>query len=338
MIVSILIGLVPVLGILVLILHPPKKTDKRRRSRAQFNVNGKAAGFSPEEIDELRTIALQAGIKDYASLFQSPEKMEICMHSLLRTIRTGGDDPVKQDFLARLYEYRKKIEMGGPKQGVTGSHEIGEGQELRVVLNNSEIYQSRVLKNNPGYLLISRPVSPKGAVTFSWARQRLSLYFWKEGDAGYVFDCVVLDEVYLRGISALKVCHSDSLLRTQRRKSIRIKTHKPAFLTILDDKTVSDTPKPLPEGQCFIEDLSNAGCGVSIDGKAARGMRVKLQFALDDKPLTMTGTVRAVEYTGEANRSMLHVAADPLGQEAKDAIFKEIFGILPGDENFLQIW
>jgi hypothetical protein len=41
------------------------------------------------------------------------------------------------------------------------------------------------------------------------------------------------------------------------------------------------------------------------------------------------GEVRSVEYNEATNRSLLHVEADPLSQEAKNAIFAEMFSAVP---------
>ncbi|WP_010253233.1 PilZ domain-containing protein [Treponema primitia] len=334
----ILMGIVPVLAILVLILHRPQEAKKgSRRSRTQFYGKGKAAGFSFKEINILKNIAIQAMMGDYTLLFQSPAQMDTCIRTLARTMRVSGDeDPAKQDFLARLYEYRKKIEMEGTKQGITSSREISEGQNLRIVINNSAMYQARVIRNSYQYILITRPANPKIRTSISWTGQKLSIYFWKEGDAGYVFDCDVLDEVFTNGTMALQISHSDSLFRTQKRKSIRLKTHKSSFLYILNGKEGSHKLETVPGLKCIVEDLSDTGCSVTIGGKANKGMRVKLQFVLDKKASSMSGTVRSVEYNDETNRSLLHIEADPLKQELKNSIFGEVFGMNPGDDNFLS--
>jgi hypothetical protein len=239
---------------MALFLQSPQNTDGRGKlSRRQFYAKGKEVGFSSEEIDGLRKIATQSGMADYTSLFQSPDHLDICMRSLLRTVRISReDDPVKQDFLAKISEFRRKIEMDGPKQG----------------------------------------------------------------------------------IPTIQAGRSDSPVRTQTRKSIRIKTRKPAFLSILNNTAASATPAP--EFRCLIEDLSKTGCAVSIGGKAIRNMRLKLRFVLNDTPVTMTGTVRSVEYDEATNHSTLHIQADPLTRKAKDAIFKEMFDILPENEKILQ--
>jgi c-di-GMP-binding flagellar brake protein YcgR len=338
MILYLLLGIVPVLGIIGLLLHHPHGAAKNAgASRVQFYIKGKAAGFSPKELTTLRNIARQSVIGDYTSLFQSPEQMDACIRTLVRTMRVSGDDdPAKQEFLTRLYEYRKKIEVDGVNQGIATSHEIPDGQTLRVVINNVAVYQSRILKNNYQYILITRPVNPKIATTMSWAGQKLSVYFWKEGDAGYVFDCEVLDEVYIQGTMALQISHSDSLFRTQKRKSVRVKTHKTSYLYILDKNDVSNKLETVPGLKCYVEDLSDTGCSVTIGGKALRNMRVKLQFKLDRKAFSMSGTVRFVEYNEETNRSLLHIEADPLKRESKNSVFGELFGMLPEDDNFLR--
>jgi c-di-GMP-binding flagellar brake protein YcgR len=138
-----------------------------------------------------------------------------------------------------------------------------------------------------------------------------------------------LDEVFVKGTAAIQISHSDSLFRTQKRRSLRIKTHKSTYLYILNDKTASDTLETKPGLKCFVEDLSETGCAVTIGGKASQGMRVKLQFELDKKPLSMSGTVRSVEYSEETNRSLLHIEADSLSPEMKNSIFGEMFNAMP---------
>jgi c-di-GMP-binding flagellar brake protein YcgR len=247
----------------------------------------------------------------------------------------GNETSTKQDFLERLYEHRKKIELeAGPDKGITSSRQIDAGQNLRVVINNNSLYYAKVIKNTSQYLLITKPANPKIKAAVSWGEQRLAIYFWRDEDAGYVFDCDVLDEVYIKGTVAIQVSHSDALFRTQKRKSVRVKTHKSAFLYVLKDNEPSNKLEVTPGLKCIVEDLSDTGCSVTIGGKANRGMRVKLQFALNRVPLNMSGIVRYVEYNEETRRSLIHIEADPLRQQAKNSIFGVIFGVLPENDTF----
>jgi c-di-GMP-binding flagellar brake protein YcgR len=339
MLIYIMIGLIPALGLLVLMMNrSTKDSPDLPISRTQFYIQGKAAGFSPKEVSILKNIAVHAGLAEYTALFQNPNLLNLCIRTLVQSWRASGDDdPAKQHFLTRLYEYRKKLELEiGPDQKITSSRQINEGQNIRIVIDNSAIYYAKVIKNTYQYLLITRPSNPKISASLSWTDQKFAIYFWREEDAGYVFDCEVLDEVYIKNEAALQVSHSDSLFRVQKRKSIRIRTHKPAFLYILTDTEPSNKLEVIPGLKCIIGDLSDTGCSVTIGGKANRGMRVKLQFALNKVPLNMGGIVRYVEYNEETNRSQIHIEADPLRSQAKNSIFEVIFRVLPENDNFLS--
>jgi hypothetical protein len=163
----------------------------------------------------------------------------------------------------------------------------------------------------------------------------MSVYFWREDDAGYVFDSEVIDEVFAKGISSLKISHSDSLYRTQKRKSIRIKMHKPAYLYLMGPNEESAKIETIPGAKCFMEDLSDTGCAVIVGGQAAAGMRIKIQFALNGAPICMSGTVRSVDFKEAAQRSLLHVEADPLPLYARNKILGEVFGMQSDNEDDL---
>jgi c-di-GMP-binding flagellar brake protein YcgR len=329
MIEYVLLGILPLLGIFVLVLNHPQKKPAAATTWLQFRAQGKAAGFSSSEIRRLKTMAEQSGKMHPLSLFQSPELMDYCIHSLARTLRISGtNSPAQQNFIERLYEWRKKIEAEGPKRGLATTREIEVGQNLRVVAD-SVIYRSQVVKNADQYILASRPVNPELRSAPVWLGRKISVYFWKEEDAGYVFDCQVLNEVFFKGVAAIQIGHSDNLFRTQKRRSLRVKTHKSTYLYLLHDAAASDTLETRPGLKCFVEDISDTGCAVTIGGRANKGLRVKLQFELDKKPFTMSGTVRSVEYNGETNRSRLHIEADPLSQEAKNVLFAEMFDAMP---------
>jgi len=199
----------------------------------------------------------------------------------------------------------------------------------------SGVFKSQVIKNTSSYLTISRPTSNKHAGSFSWQGVKVSVYFWREDDAGYVFDTVVEDEIFSKGLASLKIAHADNLFRTQKRKSIRVKLRKAAFLYLLASDEEINTIESEPGLKCFLEDLSDTGCAVTIGGKAAADLRIKVQFALNNTPISMSGTVRSVSYKEDLDVSTLHVEADALPIEIRNKILGEVFGMLPDDEENL---
>ncbi|AEF80420.1 flagellar brake protein [Leadbettera azotonutricia] len=333
----VLIIIIVVGGVVALVLARSKKG--KSASWIQFYAKGKDSGFSFKEIELLRRLAVKANLEDPASLYWSQNQLDVCIRSLVRNMHLTGEDSDtgSHDFLSKLYDYRKKIEMDKPsiKNGISNSRQISDGQNLRVLVAGSGVFKSQIVKNTNQYITISRPTSTKLPGSFSWQNMKISAYFWREDDAGYVFDSEVLDEVFSKGIASLKISHSDSLFRTQKRKSIRVKLHKSAFLYLLANEEDANKIEVNPGLKCFLEDLSDTGCAVTIGGKAVTGLRVKVQFALNNIPIIMVGTVRSVEYKEDLNRSLLHIESDPLPIEIRNQILGEVFGMLPEEEEDL---
>jgi hypothetical protein len=161
---------------------------------------------------------------------------------------------------------------------------------------------------------------------------RISVYFWREDDAGYVFDTEVIDEVFSKGISSLKVDHNDSLFRTQKRKSLRVKISKEAFVYLVND-TDPHKMERSPGLRCMMEDISDSGCAYRVKGQAPVGQRLKVQFALDHIPICIPGTIRSVDYMQESNISIVHMEADPLPTGVRNHILCEVFDMLPDDDD-----
>jgi c-di-GMP-binding flagellar brake protein YcgR len=339
MILPVLVIIIAAAGAAMVFLSHSNKGKGKSASWIQFYAKGKDAGFSFKEIELLRRLAVKSNLEDPASLFWSQNQLDVCIRSLVRTMNLSGEDSEtgSHDFLSKLYDYRKKIEMEKPrnKNGITNSRQINDGQNLRILVSGSGVFKSQIVKNTNQYLTVSRPSSAKLPGTFSWQGLKISVYFWREDDAGYVFDAEVLDEVYSKGIASLKISHSDALFRTQKRKSVRVKLHKSAFLYLLANEEEAGKIEVNPGLKCFLEDLSDTGCAITIGGKAVPGLRIKVQFALNNIPIIMAGTVRSVEYKEDINRSLLHIEADPLPIETRNQILGEVFGMLPEEEEDL---
>jgi hypothetical protein len=302
----------------------------------QFYAKGKEAGFNIRDMEQLRKLVTSSSIKDPASIFKSQSHFDTIIRSMINSVRMSGEinDLPVQDFLSKLFDYRKRIEMEATenKIRISNSRQISEGQTLRVLVPGTGVYKSEVVKNTPTSLSISRPVNSKTNSAMQWNGLKISIYFWREDDAGYVFDSEVLDEVFSKGISSLKIDHNDSLFRTQKRKSLRVKFRKLAFLYLVRDM---DNPHMLERSaglRCMMDDISDSGCAFNVNGQATVGLRLKVQFSLDRIPICIPGTVRSVDYNQEANISLVHMEADPLPIGTRNHILCEVFDLLPEDD------
>jgi len=315
-----------------------RKKKENSGSWIQFYAKGKEAGFSMREMEQLRRLVVSCNISDPSTIFTSQSHLEVCIRSVVNAVRISGesDDPGIQDFLSRLFDYCKELGMrnSDKKNTITTSRQISEGQSLRILVPGSGVFKSEVVKNFGNYLTISRPVNSKVSSNMQWYGLKISIYFWREDDAGYVFDTEVTDEVFSKGISSLKVAHNDALFRTQKRKSLRVKIRKPAFVYIVSDIDPHRMEKA-PGLNCMLEDISDTGCAFRVMGQATAGLRLKVQFSLDRVPVCMPGTVRSVEYRQEANSSLVRMEADALPIVTRNHILCEVFNMLPEDDDEL---
>jgi len=325
------------LGLSFLMVSRSKR--EKKGNWVQFFAKGREAGFSFKEIEMLRRLAAECDLESPNSLFESQSQLDKCIRSMVRAIKMSGESEEQgtQDFLLKLYDYRQKIEINKPhvSYSITNSRQVSEDQKLRILVVGTGVFKSQVVKNSNQYMTVSRPANSKNASTMPWIGTKISVYFWREDDAGYVFDSEVLDEVFSLGVPSLKIAHGDSLFRTQKRKSVRAKMHKAAFLYLVPTNEPSHKVEIDPGLKCFIEDISDTGCAVTVGGRADAGLRVKVQFALDNAAICMTGTVRSISYREETNRSVLHVEAESLPAEIRNHILGEVFGMLPDDEDEL---
>ena len=316
-----------------------KKKESMGGNWVQFISMGKDAGFSFKEVEMLRQIVVQCSINDPCSIFTSQEQLDLCIRAIVRNIRMSGEsgEQKTQDFLSRIYDFRKKIESDSPltDSGITNSRQMTDGQVLKILVSGAGVFKSQIVKNSSQFMTISRPVNQKNTTPISWHGTKISVYFWRENDAGYVFDSEVIDEVISLGLSSLKIAHSDSLFRTQKRKSTRMKMHKQAFLYLAKEDEPPHKLEIYPGLKCFLEDLSDTGCAVTVAGKTESGLRVKIQFALDNVPICISGVVRSVGYKEDTNRSVLRIEAEPLPMEIRNHILGQMFGASQDDDDDL---
>jgi len=322
---------------LVLVYILTRAKDGVSGNWIQFYAKGKEAGFNMKDMEQLRRLVSNCQIKEPGSIFKSKKQFETIVRSMVNAVRLSGEinDQATQYFLSKLFDYFKKIEMESAETlaRISTSRQISEGQALRILVAGTGVYKSEVIKNTGNFLTISRPVNNKASASTQWQEARISIYLQREDDAGYVFDTVVIDEVYSRGISSLKVEHNDSLFRTQKRKSMRLKFQKPAFLYMLYEVDSPHRLETSPGLRCMLEDISDGGCAIKVNGQATEGLRLKVQFLINRVPVCIPATVRSVDYNEDTNVSLVRMEADPLPVSVRNHILCEVFRLLPEEDD-----
>lgn len=309
------------------------------RLKVMFNFycTGFDSGFSFGQMNLVWKLARLASVEEPTVLFWSIPAINRAIASIVSITKNIGEfnSASMQEFLNKVYAYRSKLELDPPlKQGMKKSSLIRTGQRLRIVLAKNGIFTSIVL-NNEGLLTISYPIPIKDNYRcFDWSKKKITVYFWRKNDAGYVFDTNVYGVGHYHGRSVLFLEHSDSLQRSQKRKTIRCPCSISAELYLLYDNTITDLNSlEIKKGiKCLLEDLSEDGALIRIGGKGQEKMPLKVQFFLGETEVVMSGTVKSVEYNETIDQSRLHFQATNITDEYKQIISLYVYSVIPEEQ------
>ena len=299
----------------------------------QFYTRGRESGFNLQEINLLRRAAVENRIQNPVSLFWSVRQLDRCLRSMILRYRSKGNDSIKPEMISKLFDFRKKVEFDQPKYkiGITTSRKISVRQIIKITLPGVGTYTSTVVENLRKYFAISYPLGPKLPVGFSWNSQRINIYFWRGDDAGYVFETRILnDYTDSSKVPILHVAHSDSLVRSQKRRSVRADVNKNAYLYSL--KSIDNRNENIEQSagiRCRVIDISEDGAAILIGGRAKAGLPIKLQIKLYTETVVMCGIIRGVNFNQNKNQSVLHMKAVPLSFNMKNNVLSYVYNLFP---------
>ncbi len=298
----------------------------------QFYTRGRESGFAFPEINLLRKVAVENSIQNPVSLFWSVKQLDRCLRSMILKFRGNAAHGINQELISKLFDFRKKVEFDQPKYkiGITTSRKISVRQVIKITLPGVGNYTSNVVENLKKYFAISYPVGPTLPMGVSWSGQKINIYFWRPDDAGYVFETKILNDFTDSKVPIMHVAHSDSLVRSQKRGSVRADVNKNAYLySIKSGESANENIEKSPGIRCMILDISEDGAAILIGGKARAGLTVKIQTKLSGEDIAMCGVVRGVNFNQNKNQSVLHLKALPLSFNMKNKVLGFVYGLFP---------
>ena len=307
------------------------------KDNIKFFSTGLDSGFKLSEIFLLWKLAKTSDLQDPCTLYWSLPALEKGIASTISTAKENGLEHSRktQDFLAKLYAYRTKLELNPKnKKGLSSTKYIDVGQKIRVILKGRGVFSAEVL-NNSKDLIISLPLQ-NNQITIAgvdWVGMMMSVYLWRKDDAAYVFDTYVRENSMFNGKSVLCLSHTDNLLRTQKRRSVRCECHIYAQMYIIKSETADlKSMETQPGLKCLLEDISEDGALIRIGGKGVANLRIKLQFTIGESFIVMSGLVRGVEFDEEKNQSKLHFECTYIDTPMKNAILSYVYNVIPDEE------
>ncbi len=214
----------------------------------QFYMKGRESGFLFHEINLLRRVAIESKLENPTALFWSMKQLDRALKGTIIRYRARSQeqDPEYNHLLSKLFELRKRVEFDQPKykMGIKSSRKLMPKQSLRITLPGLGPFLAIVVENLSRYMAVSRPQGPNLPDGFSWKNQKVGIYLWRSEDAGYFFQTKVLEDFIDRKYPIIHIAHSDNLVRTQKRNSLRVETDMTAELFPL--KTI-DQATEVPE-------------------------------------------------------------------------------------------
>lgn len=307
------------------------------KTKIKFFITGIDAGFSMSDALLLWNVSQICELDEPTTLFFSLPALTKCMSQITNQASADNqiDSPKYQTLISKLFAYRTKIQNESDnKKGLTSTETLESGQRLRIILPGKGVFASKIINN--GKMLIITIPKKNDIITISaeeWVGKVINVYFWRKGDAQYVFDTIVVQTGIYLGKSTLYVKHSYNLTRTQKRRSVRAKCEIYADLFFIKK---SDNNEQIIESKngfrCLLQDISESGALIKIGGKGRENIKIKLQFSIQNKLIIMTGIVRKVEYNIEKNQSLLHFECTHIEQSMKNEILAYVYNMLPENE------
>lgn len=297
-----------------------------------FYAKGKESGFTFKEVNLLRKVAVENRLKNPTALFWSIGQLDRSIKGMITKFRSedsiGNEENIH--FLSKLFDFRKNVEMDLPKYklGIKSTRKLPQRQRIMINMPGLGTYRSQIVENLRRYMAISYPEGPKLPPGFIWKGHRINIYFWRADDAGYVFESRVLEDYMDRRYPILHIAHSDSLVRSQKRGSVRVDTNIPGSIFPL--RSIETATEEHEHGRglrCRIRDLSEDGAAVLIGGRGKVGMVVKLQFKLGDSTIIMNGIAKGVNYNQPRHQSVLHIQAIPPSPVIKNRILMYVYNL-----------
>ena len=304
----------------------------------EFYSMGKDAGFSFREINLLRKIAVVNKHQKPSALFWSVDVLDKSLagiHKLIEQEKDSDEQEYLEYLLKKLYSYRKSVEFQKPRynRGLETTYDIAINQIVKLKVDVLGIYECSVLENNRNYILVTYPKGPPLPVGFSWRDRTLNVYFWRREDAGYFFQSRIMEGYPDRDFKTLRMSHSEVVLRSQKRKSVRTSCKLPAQLyPVKSLKTTSQLPESQPGLRCILQDISEDGAAIMIGGQGKINMCCKLQMELFGKVAVMRGVVRTIDFDRKRNLSVLHIQADDPDEQSRYLILAFVYDIYRNEQ------
>ncbi len=296
------------------------------RRRQEWDQALRSRGLAPDERSFVTGLARQIGIEDIHELIRSRVSFENAVTASKRWVEAEGRR------IQELHRVRRRLSW----ESASGSR----SQEVRELLEHNLEVEIFGTADDAGFCVRATLVHHDAdALVFRledleqapWQQgARVRVYFWRQNDAGYLFDTTIL-ELRSLGEMFLFVKPPTQLERHQRRLHVRVPMSDPVNFLRVSSGEASDwfrgeagnEPGPLRGG--IIEDLSAGGFQIRV----STALQVGDFLSFDDFPVVEGSEIlaRLVSERFDDATGSYHYGAQFLGMSAvmRDRISQHVF-------------
>ncbi|HTP57906.1 MAG TPA: PilZ domain-containing protein [Spirochaetia bacterium] len=293
--IAVIVGVALLILIAVLINRrnrPQTPAEAERHSTASFKRMARTYGLPPAHTDMLEQLVRLCKVKQPALVFTSPGLLDDTLKKGLYSLRAsrGMTEEEREKRSAIIFQIKQILERNARRgSSVKSTVYLKPGQVLTITPQDGSPFSSRLISNMKDFLTVATPQGTAGGDT-RWMRgTTLTVYLWRENDAGYSFQSKVLGYDTVKGVSCVLIQHSRTLRREQRRRNrrreimracfyypIRI-TEVPEGRTIQRKANVERSMRALGT----VIDLSAGGCAIETMHPFERGKLVMVEFDIE---------------------------------------------------------
>ncbi len=304
--VVVVIALIVVGAILSRRSRPRTASDVQRYSSGIFRREAKRMGLAGFQIDLLEELVRICRVKQPLLVFTSASLLDDTLKKGLYSLDNARDlaEEARENRKATIFQIKQILERNARKGAVLRSTTfLRPGQLVTITPEGAGAFASKVISNMKDFLTVSAPAQPAGADT-RWMRgTKLSVYLWRDNDAGYSFISKVLGYDTVKGVPSVLIQHSKTLRREQRRRNRRREIMRQCFYYPIKIVETGQGRKAVRKASVeqsmrtlgIVVDLSAGGCAIQTMNPFDRGKLVMVEFDIDKKaPIRAYGKVMHV--------------------------------------------
>jgi c-di-GMP-binding flagellar brake protein YcgR len=313
--------------------------QRRRYGRRMFRRTAKSLGLQKHHLALLEYLLRATKAVRPFQVFSSPAVLDDVLRKGIYALQQNHSlkEEDRQRRMSAIFQIKQIIERNTRRSGgIRSTTTLRTGQSVEMITEKGERHRSRVVSSMRDILAVAAPQGPDGMAR-RWPRgTRIRRSFWREGDAGYVFESKVLGYDTVKGTLCFLVHHAKTLRREQQRRFRRTDLNRPCFfypihVVSLEGRrggrraVVQENMRLLGN----LLDISAGGCSINSAYPLKTGSLCKIEFELGRRQhMAVFGKVRAVGRQGTRG-GIMHVMFTRMSTAYLNQIYLYVYNYAP---------